>query len=77
MIDRRSNQIVLPFTFWDIADPGVKRDPKGLYEMRTYTLRPGTLIEWGQAWYVDVDTWVWACIFCTTYCGEAVRILLL
>ncbi len=50
MIERRSSQIVLPFTFWDIADPGTKRDPKGLYEMRTYTLRPGTLIEWGQHW---------------------------
>lgn len=53
MIERRSNQIVLPFTFWNLADPSDpkdKKEPRGLYEMRSYTLRPGTLIEWGQAW---------------------------
>jgi len=51
MVDKRSSQIMLPFAFWDTPQPGRgQMDPKGLYEMRTYTLRPGTLIEWGQAW---------------------------
>lgn len=59
MIDRRSNQIVLPFTFWNMADPNpnpsAQQKPKGLYEMRSYTLRPGTLIEWGQAWQKGIN----------------------
>lgn len=49
MIDRRSSQVILPFTFWEPVDPKTT-SPKGLFEMRTYTLIPGTLIEWGQAW---------------------------
>lgn len=49
MILTSSNQIVLPFTFWDI-DMSPTKNPKGLYELRSYTLRPGTLIEWGQQW---------------------------
>ena len=39
MIQRRGSQVVLPFTFWDPADPDPQRPPKGIYEMRTYTLR--------------------------------------
>jgi hypothetical protein len=41
MIQRRSSQVVLPFTFWEPTDPKTI-SPKGLYKMRTYSLRPGT-----------------------------------
>jgi len=50
MITSRSNQIILPFVFWDPANAEEKRVPKGIYEMRSYKLQPGTLIEWGQNW---------------------------
>ncbi|XP_064387086.1 protein NipSnap homolog 2-like [Halichondria panicea] len=53
MLDRRSSQVILPFAFWAPADHSTMT-PKGLYEMRTYTLRPGTLIEWGQAWETGI-----------------------
>ncbi len=38
MLDRRSAQIILPFTFWEPADSS-SMQPKGLYEMRSYTVR--------------------------------------
>ena len=52
MVEKRSVQVLLPFAFWVVPDPSADREAKGLYEMRSYTLRPGTLIEWGQAWYI-------------------------
>ena len=39
MITSRSNQIILPFVFWDPANAETHREPKGIYEMRSYKLR--------------------------------------
>jgi len=47
LIHKRENQICLSFSFW--GDP-VPRDEPHIYEMRSYSLKPGTLIEWGNNW---------------------------
>eukprot|EP00794_Sanderia_malayensis_P014268 gene14268-15755_t len=44
---RRVNQLLHEFSFWDSPQP---RDPSHIYELRSYTLKPGTLIEWGNNW---------------------------
>ncbi len=46
-IRQRENQVCLSFTFWD--EP-VARSSDHIYEMRSYTLKPGTLFEWGNEW---------------------------
>lgn len=47
MLRSRHNQILLQFTFWG----GIKCRPgKNLFELRSYTLKPGTMIEWGNYW---------------------------
>jgi len=47
MLRSRKNQILLQFTYWG----GLKVRPgKNLYELRSYTLKPGTMIEWGNYW---------------------------
>ncbi|PIK53765.1 hypothetical protein BSL78_09355 [Apostichopus japonicus] len=43
----RSNELLLPFSFW--GQPP-EREPGNLYELRSYHLRPGTLIEWANNW---------------------------
>ncbi|XP_071945923.1 protein NipSnap homolog 2-like isoform X2 [Antedon mediterranea] len=47
MLINRSNQLLLPFNFW--PEPEI-HSPGNLYELRSYYLRPGTLIEWGNNW---------------------------
>ncbi|PVD33037.1 hypothetical protein C0Q70_08485 [Pomacea canaliculata] len=47
MIRYRKNQILLAFSFWPELKP---RDPSNIYELRSYTLKPGTMIEWGNNW---------------------------
>ncbi|XP_074640620.1 protein NipSnap homolog 1-like isoform X1 [Tubulanus polymorphus] len=47
MINSRSNQILLSFSFWPFEKP---TQEKNIYELRTYTLKPGTMIEWGNNW---------------------------
>ena len=38
----------MPFNFWP---PLTERtDSSHIYEMRSYSLRPGTMIEWGNFW---------------------------
>ena len=49
LINQRQNQICLSFTFWGEPSP---RSQNHIYEMRSYALKPGTLIEWGNNWYV-------------------------
>jgi len=47
MLRSRKNQILLAFSFWpEIA----ARAGPNIYELRSYTLRPGTMIEWGNCW---------------------------
>jgi hypothetical protein len=48
-VNKRESQVCLSFTFW--GEPPV-RSANHIYEMRSYALKPGTLIEWGNNWYV-------------------------
>jgi hypothetical protein len=50
----RSSQILVAFTFWD-PEALVSKNKKGMYELRSYTLKSGTLIEWGQFWKVGIQ----------------------
>ncbi|XP_014665828.1 PREDICTED: protein NipSnap homolog 1-like isoform X2 [Priapulus caudatus] len=47
MLRSRTNQLLLEFSFWPEPEP---RPPTHIYEMRSYLLRPGTMIEWGNNW---------------------------
>jgi len=47
MLRSRRNQILLAFSFWGDIQP---RDTGNIYELRTYVLKPGTMIEWGNNW---------------------------
>jgi len=43
----RQNQFMLPFSFWGHPEPQIHNS---WYEMRSYVLKPGTMIEWGNNW---------------------------
>ncbi|XP_076336453.1 protein NipSnap-like [Tachypleus tridentatus] len=43
----RQNQIMLAFSYWGHAQPAVRNCK---YEMRSYILKPGTMIEWANNW---------------------------
>ncbi|GAU99096.1 hypothetical protein RvY_10140 [Ramazzottius varieornatus] len=47
LLRSRHNQAMLSFSFWGDPEPNNKHQ---IYELRTYTLKPGTLIEWGNQW---------------------------
>ncbi|XP_028415175.1 protein NipSnap homolog 1-like [Dendronephthya gigantea] len=47
MLHKRYNQLICGFDFW--GEPQL-RDTKNLYELRTYHLKPGCLIEWKNNW---------------------------
>ncbi|CAC5421467.1 unnamed protein product [Mytilus coruscus] len=47
MLRSRKNQILLAFSFWPKLEP---RNGKNIYEMRSYTLKAGTMIEWANCW---------------------------
>jgi hypothetical protein len=47
MLNKRENQLCVSFTFWE-QPPA--RDTEHIYELRSYYLKPGTLIEWGNNW---------------------------
>jgi len=47
MLRYRRNQILLAFSFWPAIAP---RDGNHIYELRSYTLKPGTMYEWGNCW---------------------------
>lgn len=51
MLSSRTSQLVQEFSFWPSSPPKVLG---GVYEMRNYTLKPGTLLEWEQEWYVQM-----------------------
>lgn len=48
----RHSQLLNEFAFW--GTPRI-RDPSHMYELRSYTLKPGTLIEWGNNWSQAID----------------------
>ncbi|KAG8509953.1 Protein NipSnap 2, partial [Galemys pyrenaicus] len=47
MLLSRKNQLLLEFSFWNEPVP---RSGPNIYELRSYQLRPGTMIEWGNYW---------------------------
>uniref|UniRef100_A0A8C4QVY3 Nipsnap homolog 1 (C. elegans) n=1 Tax=Eptatretus burgeri TaxID=7764 RepID=A0A8C4QVY3_EPTBU len=47
MLISRKNQLLLEFSFWNEPQP---RAGPNIYELRSYHLKPGTLIEWGNNW---------------------------
>ncbi|XP_064209712.1 protein NipSnap homolog 1 [Anguilla rostrata] len=47
MLISRRNQLLLEFSFWNEPAP---RSGPNIYEMRSYRLKPGTMIEWGNHW---------------------------
>jgi len=54
----RSNQLCLSFSYFGIPQPRSKSDDQpgsSIYEMRSYWLKPGTLIEWGNLWHKGVQ----------------------
>ncbi|KAI9224272.1 hypothetical protein BC828DRAFT_373887 [Blastocladiella britannica] len=54
MITHRSSIACREFAFWapdDAATPVYD----GIYELRSYVLKPGTLLQWGQAWTRGVE----------------------
>uniref|UniRef100_A0A4X2KBI1 Nipsnap homolog 2 n=1 Tax=Vombatus ursinus TaxID=29139 RepID=A0A4X2KBI1_VOMUR len=48
MLLSRKNQLLLEFSFWNEPVP---RPGPNIYELRSYQLRPGTMIEWGNYWF--------------------------
>ncbi|KAJ2611254.1 hypothetical protein H4S08_003243 [Coemansia sp. RSA 1365] len=48
----RKTQIMLEFQFWPTHPPVTKG---GVYELRSYTLKSGTLLEWEHNWRVGVE----------------------
>lgn len=43
----RHLQYLLAFSYWPTIEP---RKGKNVYEIRSYSLKPGTMIEWGNNW---------------------------
>ncbi|KAJ1672589.1 hypothetical protein EV182_006883, partial [Spiromyces aspiralis] len=52
LLRERENQVMLEFGFWPTSPPIVTG---GLYELRSYTLLPGRLLEWEQNWRRGVE----------------------
>jgi len=44
---KRHSQFLLTFSYWPQA---AKREGSNIYEIRSYILKPGTMIEWGNNW---------------------------
>jgi len=47
LTSRRRSVLTKPFSYW--GEPK-ERDPSHIYDLRSYVLKPGTMIEWGNAW---------------------------
>ncbi|KAI9015188.1 hypothetical protein BC832DRAFT_547657 [Gaertneriomyces semiglobifer] len=47
MLRSRQNQMLLEFSFWQGGPPAA---PDGIYELRSYLLKPGCLLEWETEW---------------------------
>ncbi|KAA0716857.1 Protein NipSnap -like protein 1 [Triplophysa tibetana] len=47
MLLSHRNQLLLEFSFWN--EPAPRTGPS-IYELRSYRLHPGTMIEWGNNW---------------------------
>ncbi|KAL7420145.1 hypothetical protein Q5752_005111 [Cryptotrichosporon argae] len=50
-LDTRQHQLMSEFSFWPSSPPRDSGFPDGgVFEMRTYQLQPGKLLEWEYAW---------------------------
>ncbi|KAJ3401798.1 hypothetical protein HDV05_000265, partial [Chytridiales sp. JEL 0842] len=47
MLRERQNQMMLEFDFWMNSGPAIHN---GIYELRTYQLKPGRMLEWATEW---------------------------
>lgn len=47
LLRARHLQYLLAFSYWPVMEP---RSGSNIYEMRSYRLKPGTMIEWGNNW---------------------------
>lgn len=47
LLRSRHLQYLLAFSYWPLIEP---RAGSNIYEMRSYNLKPGTMIEWGNNW---------------------------
>jgi hypothetical protein len=47
MCGRRRTILLRSFSYWGEPKP---RSPSHIYDLRSYVLKPGTMIEWGNAW---------------------------
>jgi len=47
LVRARHLQYLLQFSYWPKIEP---RSSKNIYEIRSYALKPGTMIEWGNNW---------------------------
>lgn len=54
LLRKRENQLMAQFSFWGATEPAVRNCH---YEIRTYILKPGTMIEfannWARGWYLS------------------------
>jgi len=44
---RRRTIVIKPFSYWREPQP---KEPSHIYDLRSYVLKPGTMIEWGNIW---------------------------
>lgn len=47
LLRSRETEYFLPFSFWPEVE---MRNPSHIYELRSYHLKPGTMVEWGNYW---------------------------
>ncbi|GAA5918948.1 hypothetical protein JCM1841_002650, partial [Sporobolomyces salmonicolor] len=52
LIQSRTSQLNTEFKFWQVSPPGEKG---GIYELRSYDLKPGSLLEWEHEWRVGLE----------------------
>ncbi|GAA6008448.1 hypothetical protein JCM10207_007114 [Rhodosporidiobolus poonsookiae] len=52
LVRDRKSQLAQEFKFWETSPPSVKG---GIYELRTYQLKPGALLEWEHEWRVGLE----------------------
>jgi hypothetical protein len=51
-VNSRNSQLMSEFAFWPSSPP---REYGGIYEMRSYQLQPGRLLEWENAWKRGIE----------------------
>ncbi|GAA6000276.1 NIPSNAP family protein [Rhodotorula paludigena] len=52
LLDQRTSQLCSEFKFFPVVDP---QEKGGIYELRTYDLKPGSLLEWEHEWRVGLE----------------------